>query len=200
MLILVRHGECVSNVNRQLLGRAESPLTSEGVRQMKALRPYIGPVATLTSSPLERAVESAEILCAGVGIEIDPSWIEVDYGDFDLVSLKDLPLDVVRRSASDPNFEFNGGESWCDVRERVERACVELFAREGERARSASADVVVVSHVTPIKAAVAWATGVASDVLLRLHLSNGSLTRISWRSDRPYLLSFNERPCQRRLG
>ena len=67
----------------------------------------------------------------------------------------------------------------------------ELFARPGSGAR-ADGDVVVVSHVSPIKAAVAWALGAGDDVAWRLHLSTASLTRVAWGVDGPVLHSFND--------
>jgi hypothetical protein len=53
---------------------------------------------------------------------------------------------------------------------------------------------VVVSHVSPIKAAVAWALLGAHDLAFRLHLSTGSITRIGWGPQGPVLQTFNEVP------
>ena len=55
----------------------------------------------------------------------------------------------------------------------------------------ANGDVVVVSHVSPIKAAVAWALGTV-DLYWRLHLRTASVTRIGWNRDAPILHGFNE--------
>ncbi len=74
---------------------------------------------------------------------------------------------------------------------RVRGACEELFARAGEGAR-AEADVVVVSHVSPIKAAVAWALGAGDEVAWRLYLATASITRIGWGADGPVLHRYNE--------
>ncbi len=53
-------------------------------------------------------------------------------------------------------------------------------------------DVVVVSHVTPIKAAVAWALGMTAELSWRLHLQTASVTRIGWGNGHPVLHGFNE--------
>ena len=50
---------------------------------------------------------------------------------------------------------------------------------------------MVVSHVTPIKAAVAWSLGVG-DLSFRLQLRTGSVTRIGWGAESPVLHTFNE--------
>ncbi len=66
-------------------------------------------------------------------------------------------------------------------------ACEELSA---EAARS---DVVVVSHVSPIKAAVTWALGGGPELSWRLSLGVASITRISTGGPvGPALVSFNE--------
>ena len=67
----------------------------------------------------------------------------------------------------------------------------ELFARPGAGAR-AEHDVVVVSHVSPIKAAVAWALGAGDQVVWHLHLATASVTRIGWGADVPVLHRYNE--------
>ena len=60
----------------------------------------------------------------------------------------------------------------------------------GEGAR-AERDVVVVSHVSPIKAAVAWALGAARTAVWRLHLRPASVTRIGWGAGAPVLHGYN---------
>jgi probable phosphoglycerate mutase len=74
----------------------------------------------------------------------------------------------------------------------VAAACNELFAAADAGARRKDGDVVVVSHVTPIKAAVAWALGADGGLSWRLHLNTSSVTRIGWGNDGPVLHGFNQ--------
>jgi len=53
---------------------------------------------------------------------------------------------------------------------------------------------VVVSHVGPIKAAVAWALGADASLTMRLRLSTGSVTTIEWRDGAPVLSAYNVVP------
>jgi broad specificity phosphatase PhoE len=191
VLVLVRHGESEGNAARQLLGRRESPLTVRGRADAVALRPALGPVGRLVSSPLGRARDTAVALGAAVPVEIDARWIEVDYGELEGRALRSVPAELWARWRADPTFRPPGGESLAEVGARVRGACDELFARPGEGARS-DADVVVVSHVSPIKAAVAWALGAGDEVVWRLYLATASITRIAWRDDGPVLHSYNE--------
>jgi broad specificity phosphatase PhoE len=191
VLVLVRHGETEGNAARQLLGRAESPLTDRGRSDAAALGAALGPVGRLVSSPLGRARDTAGALGLDLPLDIDDRWIEVDYGELEGRALGAVPAELWSRWRADPTFVPPGGESLADVGVRVRAACDELFGRDGEGAR-AEADVVVVSHVSPIKAAVAWALGGGDEMVWRLYLATASITRIGWGEGGPVLHSYNE--------
>jgi len=59
-------------------------------------------------------------------------------------------------------------------------------------ASAAEADVVVVTHVSPIKAAVAWVLDVGDAVTWRMFVTLASITRIAVTERGPVLRSFNE--------
>lgn len=194
--MLVRHGEATANAAGLLLGRTDAPLTETGRAQAAAVGLRLGPVARLISSPLRRASDTAAALGTGLSAEIDDRWVEVDYGVFDGQPVGDLPTEIWRYWREDPGYRPEGGESLAAVSARVAEACDELFAtdHDGARASSETGDVVVVSHVSPIKAAVAWALGVGSGLDWRLRLSTGSITVIGWGVAGPLLHSFNQLP------
>jgi broad specificity phosphatase PhoE len=193
MLILVRHGESTGNADGLLLGRIDAPLTERGLTQAKAAGRSVAGATRLISSPLARARDTAEALGTGLPVEIDDRWIEVDYGEFDGRPLGSVPDEVWTRWRSDPGYRPPGGESLCEAGSRVRSACEDLFATDGEGARSPGA-VVVVSHVSPIKAATCWALGLGDEGAWRLYLATGSVTRISWGAEGPVLSRFNETP------
>ena len=192
MLILVRHGESVANAQGLLLGRTDAELTPSGREQARAARSLLrAPVAEVRTSPLSRARDTAELLAPGLPVTVDDRWVEVDYGEFECQPLGGIPAAVWQQWQSDRDFRPAGGETLAEVDVRVAAACEELFATDGTGARRPDGDVVVVSHVTPIKAAVAWALG-ATDLYWRLHLRTASVTRIGWNRDTPILHGFNE--------
>ena len=51
---------------------------------------------------------------------------------------------------------------------------------------------MVVSHVSPIKAAVTWALGVDPIAGWRTHLDAASISRVIFRAQGPLLRTFNE--------
>ena len=57
--------------------------------------------------------------------------------------------------------------------------------------------LAIVSHVSPIKSAMAWALGVPGSVAWRTRLDNGSLTTIASRRHTPALVHFNVVPAMR---
>jgi broad specificity phosphatase PhoE len=193
MLILVRHGESTGNADRLLLGRIDAPLTDRGLAQAERVGPLVTGATRVISSSLERARRTAEALGTGVPVEIDDRWIEVDYGDFDGRPLTSVPDEVWARWRTDPDFRPPGGETLREAGTRVRAACEELFAVDGEGARGPGA-VVVVSHVSPIKAATCWALGLGDEGAWRLYLATASVTRITWGTSGPVLAGFNETP------
>jgi broad specificity phosphatase PhoE len=196
VLLLVRHCESEANADGLLLGRTDSPLSERGRRQAAQLEALVagnlraGGASRLISSPLQRSTSTAEALGLGLRIEIDERWTEVDYGEFEGEKLTDVPADVWRTWRTDPEFRPPGGETLAELGVRIRGACDELFAVDGSGARSGG-DVVVVSHVSPIKAAVAWALGADDSVAWRLWLATASVTVVGWGTDAPVLHRYN---------
>jgi broad specificity phosphatase PhoE len=202
MLILARHGRTEANARGVLLGRADPGLDDEGVRQADCLGTGLAglDVVRVVSSPLGRCRASAEVIAdalraagsaaggAGVklDVEVDERWIELDYGVLDGVPLAEVPAESWARWRGDVSWAPDGGESLAALGERVRAACDDLVAD------ATDADVVVVSHVSPIKAAVAWALGVGDEVAWRMWVAPASITRIGVAAGRPSLRSFNE--------
>jgi broad specificity phosphatase PhoE len=186
MLILVRHGQTAANASRLLLGRADPPLNDLGRRQAAALAAVEGIAGArrVVTSPLLRTAETAALL--GPPVVVDERWIEIDYGRYDGIPLADVPAEVWSSWRADPAWVPEGGESLAAVGRRVRAVCEELTEE------AAGADIVVVSHVSPIKAAVAWALGIGDEAVWRMFLDVASVCRIGIGAGTPTLRSFNE--------
>lgn len=188
-LILLRHGETAPNRDGLLLGRADPPLTGLGRDQARAAAAAIAELrpALLVSSPLGRARETAGLVgeACGLPVEIDDRLAEISYGEWEGRPLAGMSADVSGRWRADPSFAPPGGESLRGLRERV-TACVEDLV-----GRDAGGPVVAVSHVSPIKAAVAWALGAGDEVAWRMFLGLASITRVEVRFGTPCLVSYN---------
>ena len=204
MLILVRHGESVGNADGRILGRLDSPLTERGLDQAASVAPVVRSATRLISSPLSRARSTAEALGLGLPVEVDDRWIEVDYGEFDGKRISDVPDEVWREWREDAGFRPPGGETLVEAGQRVREACNELFGVGDPGGRPPALweaarheTVVVVSHVSPIKAAACWALDLPDGGAWRLYLATASVSRIGWGRDAPILQGFNEVPWSR---
>ncbi|MCB1257390.1 MAG: histidine phosphatase family protein [Microthrixaceae bacterium] len=188
-IVLLRHGRTTANASGLLLGRLDPPLDDFGLQQAEAaarsiLDGALGQIRTVVSSPLLRARQTADAL--GLPVEVDERFIEADYGEFDGKPITDVSPETWASWQSDPAFAPPGGESLLDVGNRVRSACTDL----AERARN-SGTILVVSHVSPIKAAVAWALDIGDIHAWRTRLDTASISLIDVDGPRPVLRGFN---------
>ncbi|MFM7067934.1 MAG: histidine phosphatase family protein, partial [Actinomycetes bacterium] len=177
-----------------LLGHADPELDDLGASQAAALAAEVssgrfGDVRRIISSPLQRTRGTAAAIAAAVGreVEIDQRFIELNYGEFDGVPLSEIPTATWSAWRSDVHFRPPGGESLADLAARVRPACAELLSAD-----EPGGTTVVVSHVSPIKAAVAWTIGVDDSVSWRLHLDPASITAVTTRGAAVVLSVFND--------
>jgi broad specificity phosphatase PhoE len=184
MLIIVRHGRTASNAARRLQGHVDNPLDEIGRQQARQLAMAIGDVDEVISSPLQRARETAAAF--GHPVTTDDRWIEIAYGGLEERPIADVTPDVWQGWSDDPDFSVEGSESYASVHRRVVASAGELIARAADR------QIVVVSHVSPIKVAVAWALGLPVTAGWRTHLDTASITRLRPGPRGPVLCSFNE--------
>jgi alpha-ribazole phosphatase len=184
VLILVRHGRTALNAAGRLQGRIDEPLDDVGRKQAAMVAEHVGPVDVLISSPLRRATETAEAF--GIPFDTDERWIELSYGIFEGVAIADTPSEAWDRWQQNVHYVPNGGESLAQLDLRVRDAC------EGLSRLVTDADIAVVTHVSPIKSAVAWALGATIEISWRSHLSPASICRIEMRRRGPVLTAFNE--------
>jgi broad specificity phosphatase PhoE len=189
VIVFVRHGQTEVNREGRFQGRLDPPLTDLGREQARLVAEGLagcGAQIVLTS-PLQRASDTARAIgqVAGVPVEVDERLVEIDYGEWDGEPLGSVSRAQWARWRDDISFTPPGGESLVAVGERVARFCTDRLR--------ADSIVVAVSHVSPIKAAVAWALGSDADATWRMHLDVASVSRIDRRGDGPpLLLTYNE--------
>ncbi|WP_328392034.1 bifunctional RNase H/acid phosphatase [Nocardia sp. NBC_00416] len=177
-LLLLRHGQTELSVQRRYSGRGNPPLTPVGREQAARAAKMLaakGDISAIVTSPLGRARETAEAAAAALGIEVRvvEGLTETDFGDWEGLTFQEAAErdpDLHARWLGDPSLRAPGGESFDEVRERVEQVRADLVARYP------GGNVVVVSHVTPIKTLLQLALGVGPSLLYRLHLDLASLS------------------------
>lgn len=179
-LVLVRHGATAHSVERRFSGRNDLPLSAIGEKQAAALasRSY-GELTAVLSSPLPRAVQTAEAIAAprGLQVEIVDGLIETDFGAWEGLSTDEVracfAAELTAWQAS-PDVAPPGGESFAEVGRRVRRA------RETILAAHPQGTVLAVSHVTPIKTLITFALEAPPSALFRLHLDTASVSTVDY--------------------
>jgi len=180
---VLRHGRTTANASGLLLGRADPPLDDVGRAQAVAAAAALGPVDRVVSSPLARCRETAAGF--GVEVEIDDRWIELDYGEWDGQAFAGVPAEVWDAWRADIDFSPPGGEPLSALGRRVRSAAGDLADEAREHT------VVVVTHVSPIKALLAWALGVGDEIAWRAYVAPASVTRVAVGPRGPSLVGFN---------
>jgi len=183
MLYIVRHGRTKVNAAGKLLGRSDPELDEIGRKQASDLANRLGEIDLVISSPLKRTMETASYISSTV--ETDPRWLELDYGTLEGRSIESIDDEVWKKWRSDIHWAPDKGESLGALAIRVSEACEEIAKISKDR------EVVVVTHVSPVKAALAWVLGLGDGVDWKCHVSPGSSMAIKIGPYGPVLQNFN---------
>jgi probable phosphomutase (TIGR03848 family) len=192
-LLLIRHGANDAQKSGVLTGWTPGVhLNQVGRAQAQALAQRLASVevAAVYASPLERTLETAEIVAAPHGLSV---VVREDLGEVRVGRWTGQPLEKLykRRLWRKVQFvpsvvRFPGGESFQEVQARavaeLERLCVEHPKQT----------VAVVSHADVIKAAVAYTIGLHLDLFQRLVIAPASLTVLELGGLMPHLLCLND--------
>ena len=176
MIYLIRHGETDWNHQKRRQGRRDVPLNDQGREQMRRCGELLAalPADAIVTSPLSRAVESAEILaeCMGLArdaIVADEGLIERDFGDVDGMTKAELKA-----------YRARGGnehqEPLYRVRERMMRSIL-TYARKNDKQH-----IVLISHSAAIKSVFVRLYG--KPELQRKQTKNAGVSIIEYRGGR----------------
>jgi ribonuclease H / adenosylcobalamin/alpha-ribazole phosphatase len=178
---LLRHGETSLSPERRFSGRGDPELTDKGIAQARAAAArFVGrEIVAVVSSPLRRAAQTAAAVADVVGgiVITDDDLAETDFGDWEGHTWAEIQAqwpDALAQWLKDPSVAPPGGESFVSVFARAARA------RERLAAAYSGGTIVVVSHVTPIKALLREALGAPAQAVYRIYLETGSLSAIDW--------------------
>lgn len=98
-LYMIRHGQTVMNTRGALQGRSDHPLNEKGKEQAERARRRFEEKGIVFdrvyTSPLRRAVQTAEILARGADVITDERLIEMDYGPYEGLDLRSSPPELM---------------------------------------------------------------------------------------------------------
>jgi probable phosphoglycerate mutase len=176
----MRHGQAENNVNKILVGRhVEVHLTEYGKRQVADTAMYLKeiPITRILVSPVIRTIETAKIVCEilGSSYEIDERLYEIELGklvgmNYEEIVQKYCNLFLKFYSGNDPILLSYGVESFTSVKNRINNLLEEL----GHKCEDEN--VLLITHLDPIKAAISVLLDLNPKSLYRWHIRNASLT------------------------
>jgi len=177
-IIFLRHGQATNNTQRILAGRTTGiPLTEKGIDQAEKAAKFLEEmnISTIYSSPIERAKDTAEIVGKhnSIDVRIDDRLIELDMGKF-----TGMPYDEIFSSHGNVFMKFyngeleiahNGVETFADVKKRVLGMVDHVIENHPDE------NVVLVTHMDPIKAMLSTIVSFSAENLYELIIANASL-------------------------
>lgn len=190
--LLIRHATTDANGVR-LAGRmAGVHLNRLGRRQAQRLAERLARenIAAIYSSPLERAMETAEPMGRLLGREVvlRENLIEIEFGEWTNRTFEEL--------ASQTGFaRFNdfrscapipGGEFMLPAQTRMIGELAELRSRHPDEA------VVVVGHGDMIRSAIAYYAGISLDMFQRIEISPASISVVDIDQAAVRIVSLND--------
>jgi probable phosphoglycerate mutase len=177
-IIFLRHGQAKNNTERILSGRTPGvPLTDKGITQAQQTAELLEDmnISAIYSSPIQRAKHTAEIVGKhnSIDVTIDDRLIELDMGKF-----TNVPYDEIFTSHGNVFMKFyngeleiahNGVETFTDVKKRVASIVEEVIEKHPDE------NVVLVTHMDPIKAMLSTIVDLSPTNLFELIIANASL-------------------------
>ena len=146
-LILVRHGETLSNRENRVQGITDTELSDYGRMQVEKLAESlkIDPIEVIISSPLKRAYQTATAIGKfhNVPIELEKNLQELNHGDFENVTIEDLKekySPFIKQWFNNPaSVAMPNGESLLDVQMRAWSAIQRIIKKTKN-------NILIVSH------------------------------------------------------
>ena len=194
ILILLRHGRTPNNAQARLQGQLDSPLDEVGFKQSavvgEALRGRWAVDRVVVSSRRRTQQTARAAGLTDVPTTLDDRWMEIDFGAYDDRRIAEVMAELGAAWASDISYVPPGGESMACLHERVGEAVAEIIEEAATR------NVLVVTHATPIKSAVAWLLDGPAEMIMRLRVSLASVTAFGPVSHGLVLTEFNWCPAR----
>ena len=180
LLLLIRHGENDFVKTGKMAGHTPGVhLNERGKQQAAELGETLKdvPLAAIYSSPLERAIETAEPIALGreLQIQVRQELIESDIGEWQGAEIKNTrKLPEWKMVQNQPSrFRFPGGESFQEMQTRL------INEIEGIAKAHQPEDIVaLVFHSDPIKLVVAYYLGMPLDNFQRISIDTASVTML----------------------
>lgn len=195
IISLVRHGETEWNALGKFQGCIDISLSKEGIRQAHLLKNrFTDKYDYIYTSPLTRAVQTAEIICENNNIKplVVHDLREISFGCWEGLTLDEIknnyPKQFNNWITDEVSGPIIGGDmSVKNASIRAQKAIIEI-AKEHK-----SENIIIVSHGGLIKAGLIGIFGWKMTMYHQLLLGNTSVCKISFDNDlNPKIITLND--------
>lgn len=196
-LLLIRHGQSTWNAEHKLPGQLPGILLNDVGRQQAARLAdalAVLPISAIISSPLERALETAQILAQPrhLDIQLEPGLMDIDVGQWAGQNHDELSKNdpAWKAFVKDPTVAPEGVETFPEVQQRAVEA-VERWRTQD----SIGAYPAFVAHADVIKLLIAYYTGLDAGHAGVLFIDNASVSLIELEPEhRPRIVAISWSP------
>jgi broad specificity phosphatase PhoE len=190
----VRHGQTEWNLVERFRGRADLSLDETGRRQAEAAASSLKnqQVAAIYSSPLRRALQTAEAIAKQLKLLVQPleGLIDLDLGSFQGLSAEEArekDSKLLTMWLEQPHLvQFPQGESLDIVRQRVLGAVDELAAKHKEQT------VILVSHKVVCHVLMCAMLGLDNSHFWQVRQDVNAINIFELRDGVPLIISVND--------
>jgi broad specificity phosphatase PhoE len=192
-ILLVRHGETDWNVSGQIMGERPIPLNRTGQRQAERVAQLLKTrrVGAIYSSPVARALQTAEAIGSALGLPVtaEAGLKEIGMGEWEGQFWKDLADEIVRKNfytmpqvARPP-----GGETIGEVQTRAVAVIERLRAETGD-------PLVFVSHADVVRVILGHYLRLDLQHVRQMRIDHASVSALDLTGDLVTLLCLNYTP------
>ena len=206
-LILVRHGETYWNDERRVQGGdSDIELNDTGLEQARKLAAFLEnePVIAILSSPLQRAIATAEVIASNhqLPVEVDQGLRELRVGELEGMSVSNLSTTfsqfLMQWWQDGGTVKLPSGESLVELQQRAWKAVERLLERHKTNpGHNEGTTVVVVSHYFVTLAIILKALNLPLDYFTKFKVDLGGVSILEIQDYGTRLLTFNDTFYQR---
>ena len=194
-LILVRHGETYWNEERRVQGGdSDIELNDTGLEQARKLAAFLRnePIAAILSSPLKRAIATAEVIASRhqLPVEVGQGLRELKVGELEGMSVSNLGTTfsqfLIQWWQDSGAKNLPNGESLVDLQQRAWKVIERLLGKHKD------GTVVVVSHYFVILAIILKALNLPLDCFTKFKVDPGGVSILELGDYGARLVTFND--------
>jgi len=199
-IILIRHGQTQWNKEEIFRGRSDIPLDDVGIKQAKAITKRLSSsgIKAVYSSPLKRALETAQIIAKrfNLKVKVVDDLIDFDFGKWQGLSLEEVQKqfpETYQKWLKEPHLaNIPNGENLDTVRQRVSKALNKILKGQQD-------NVAVVSHRVINKLLILAALSLDNFYFWQIKQDVGAISVLDY-EDRIFVLPLLNDTCHLNMG